>query len=167
MGKYFHFVNITRRIESQVSLPFNFGLPWAKDLHRLEAEELCRLFQVAVEANRWSFEEQVVAIGEDGTMLFAADPYDDGGSFMERSSNDKALYSQPNKTTERPQVKEERARYVADQNLSQLRTFQDDFRLNLPTDQIGSILLWLGSYRAISIVPHPEEQKLNKAKQRK
>ncbi len=40
MGEYYKFVNKTREEESQVSLPFNFGMSYGKSLERYEFEEV-------------------------------------------------------------------------------------------------------------------------------
>ncbi len=32
MGQYFRFINRDRQVESEVGLPFNFGMPWGKGL---------------------------------------------------------------------------------------------------------------------------------------
>ena len=40
MGQYFRFINRDRQVESEVGLPFNFGMPQGKGLERLSTEEL-------------------------------------------------------------------------------------------------------------------------------
>jgi hypothetical protein len=44
MGQYFRFINRDRQMESEVALPFNFGMLWAKGLERLSTDELKKQF---------------------------------------------------------------------------------------------------------------------------
>ena len=50
MGQYYRFVNKIRNEESQIPLPFNFGLPWAKALESYDAEEVEAMFRFALDS---------------------------------------------------------------------------------------------------------------------
>ena len=43
-----NFINKTRQEESQISLPFNFGLPYAKSLEHYDDQEVEAMFQFVV-----------------------------------------------------------------------------------------------------------------------
>jgi type I restriction-modification system DNA methylase subunit len=70
MGQYYKFVNTTQQKESTVSLPFNFGLSWGKNLERLSEEELKEKFDYVIENNNWSKDDEVIAIGDYGNILY-------------------------------------------------------------------------------------------------
>lgn len=70
MGQYYRFVNKTREEESQISLPFNFGLPYAKSLEHYSADELQAMFRFVVKHNaHWQEQDEVVAIGDYGNVI--------------------------------------------------------------------------------------------------
>lgn len=67
MGQYYRFVNKTRNEVSQISLPFNFGLPHAKSLERYETKEVDAMFRFVVQHNAdWNEHDELVAIGDYG-----------------------------------------------------------------------------------------------------
>ncbi|NEP60688.1 MAG: hypothetical protein F6K31_27455 [Symploca sp. SIO2G7] len=70
MGQYYKFVNATKRSESTIPLPFNFNMPWAKSLERYSSEELREKFDFVIQNNSWSQEDEVMAIGDYGTILY-------------------------------------------------------------------------------------------------
>jgi hypothetical protein len=70
MGQYYKFVNTSQQKESNISLPFNFGLSWAKSLERLPEEELKEQFDYVMEHNNWSRDDEVIAIGDYGNILY-------------------------------------------------------------------------------------------------
>lgn len=71
MGQYYKFVNTTTQQESTISLPFNFGLSWAKSLERLSDEELKEKFDYVIEHNNWRQEDEVIAIGDYGNIIYS------------------------------------------------------------------------------------------------
>ncbi|MGI2909135.1 hypothetical protein [Tolypothrix sp. VBCCA 56010] len=70
MGQYYKFINTTKQIESIVSLPFNFGLPWAKNLESYSQEELKEKFEYVRKNNNWSENDEVIALGDYGNILY-------------------------------------------------------------------------------------------------
>ncbi len=70
MGQYYKFVNTTKQQESSISLPFNFGLPYAKSLERYSQEELKEKFDYVMKNNSWSDLDEVIAIGDYGNILY-------------------------------------------------------------------------------------------------
>jgi hypothetical protein len=46
MGQYYRFINRNRQAQSEVGLPFNFGMPWGKSMERLSPEELKKQFDL-------------------------------------------------------------------------------------------------------------------------
>jgi len=70
MGQYYKFVNATKRSESTIPLPFNFNMPWAKSLERYSKEELREKFDFVIQNNNWSQEDEVMAIGDYGTIFY-------------------------------------------------------------------------------------------------
>jgi hypothetical protein len=70
MGQYYRFINTTQRKESTISLPFNFGLSWAKNLERFSSAELKEKFDYVITNNNWSQDDEVIAIGDYGNVLY-------------------------------------------------------------------------------------------------
>ncbi|MBR8839738.1 MAG: hypothetical protein DSM106950_38505 [Stigonema ocellatum SAG 48.90 = DSM 106950] len=70
MGQYYKFINTTKKLESTISLPFNFGLSWAKNLESYSQEELKDKFDYIRKNNNWSDEDEVIAIGDYGNILY-------------------------------------------------------------------------------------------------
>lgn len=65
MAQYYRFVNQSRQEVSQISLPFNFGLPHAKSLERYDTEEVAAMFHYVVRHNaEWTVEDNLVAEGD-------------------------------------------------------------------------------------------------------
>jgi hypothetical protein len=71
MGQYYKFVNTTKQQESQVALPFNFGLSWAKNLENYSQEELKEKFEFVRQQNNWDPEDQIIAIGDYGNIIYS------------------------------------------------------------------------------------------------
>ena len=69
MGQYFRFINRDRQVESEVGLPFNFGMPWGKGLERLSTEELKKQFGFVIQANDWQPTDTIVAEGDYGETI--------------------------------------------------------------------------------------------------
>jgi len=70
MGEYYKFVNKTRKEESQISLPFNFGLPYGKSLENYESKEVAAMFSFVIKHNdNWTEEDDVTAIGDYGAII--------------------------------------------------------------------------------------------------
>ena len=70
MGQYYKFINKTRQEESQISLPFNFGLPYAKSLEHYDDQEVEAMFQFVVKHNdQWTLDDDLVAIGDYGSVI--------------------------------------------------------------------------------------------------
>jgi hypothetical protein len=69
MGQYYRFINRDRQVESEVGLPFNFGMPWGKSMERLSEEELKKQFDFVIQANDWDQTEDVVAEGDYGETI--------------------------------------------------------------------------------------------------
>jgi hypothetical protein len=69
MGQMFVFVNKTIEKQSDVPLPFNFGLPWAKSLENFSDEELKGMFEFVIKKNNWNEADDVIAIGEYGLLI--------------------------------------------------------------------------------------------------
>lgn len=70
MGQYFKFVNATQQTESSVPLPFNFGLPWAKNLERESPDKIEEIFDFVVQNNNWVATDQVIALGDYGDIVY-------------------------------------------------------------------------------------------------
>jgi hypothetical protein len=70
MGQYYKFINATQRKKSSISLPFNFGLSWAKNLENLSPEELKDKFDYVIANNSWRQDDEVIAIGDYGNILY-------------------------------------------------------------------------------------------------
>jgi hypothetical protein len=70
MGQYYRFLNTTKESESQIPLPFNFGLPWAKNLNDLSREELAKVFEFVRQGNQWPGTDKVMAIGDYGDIIY-------------------------------------------------------------------------------------------------
>lgn len=65
MAQYSQFINRTRQEVSQISLPFNFGLPYAKSLERYDSEEVAAMFRYVAQHNTdWTVEDTLVAEGD-------------------------------------------------------------------------------------------------------
>ena len=70
MGQYYRFVNQTKREVSQISLPFNFGMPYAKSLENYESKEIEAMFRFVVRHNPgWDEADDLVAIGDYGAAI--------------------------------------------------------------------------------------------------
>jgi hypothetical protein len=69
MGQYFRFINRDRQMESEVALPFNFGMPWAKGLERLSSDELKKQFDFVIQANDWKPSDEIIAEGDYGETI--------------------------------------------------------------------------------------------------
>ena len=69
MGRYFRFINRDRQVESEIGLPFNFGMPWGKGLERLSPEELKKQFDFVIQANEWQPTDNIVAEGDYGETI--------------------------------------------------------------------------------------------------
>jgi hypothetical protein len=70
MGQYYKFVNLTLEQESDIPLPFNFNLSWAKDLENYSPEELQEKFAYVIEKNHWNEQDEIVAIGDYGNQIY-------------------------------------------------------------------------------------------------
>ncbi|HBB31453.1 MAG TPA: hypothetical protein DDZ80_04095 [Cyanobacteria bacterium UBA8803] len=70
MGQYYKFVNTTKKLESTIPLPFNFNLPWAKSLETYSNEKLREKFDFVIQNNSWDKDDEVIAIGDYGTILY-------------------------------------------------------------------------------------------------
>jgi hypothetical protein len=70
MGEYFRFINVTRQRISGNSLPFNFNLPWAKNLHKCSPEEIRDTFEYVIKGNHWKKADAILAIGDYGTIVY-------------------------------------------------------------------------------------------------
>lgn len=70
MGQYFRFINATKRTESRTSLSSNFGLSWEKNLHRIYDERLDEIFDSVIRANNWEETDAVIAVGDDGDIVY-------------------------------------------------------------------------------------------------
>ncbi|NOT60661.1 MAG: hypothetical protein HOP19_10615 [Acidobacteria bacterium] len=66
MGQYYKFINKTKDKESEIALPFNFGMPWAKSLEYDSEEELRKKFDYVIEHNQWDEADHVQAVGDYG-----------------------------------------------------------------------------------------------------
>lgn len=70
MSQYYQFINRTRQEASQISLPFNFGLPYAKSLERYDSEEVAAMFRYVAQHNPdWTVEDTLVAEGDYGAVV--------------------------------------------------------------------------------------------------
>lgn len=70
MAQYYQFINRTRQEVSQISLPFNFGLPYAKSLERYASEEVAAMFRYIAQHNAdWTVEDTLVAEGDYGEIV--------------------------------------------------------------------------------------------------
>jgi hypothetical protein len=70
MGQYFKFVNTTKQQESNISLPFNFGLSWTKNLNNCDEKEIAEIFEFVIKGNDWDEEDEVIAIGDYGDIVY-------------------------------------------------------------------------------------------------
>jgi len=69
MGQTFIFVNKTIEKQSEIPLPFNFGLPWAKSLENFSDEELEETFNFVIKENAWNEKDEIVALGKYGLFI--------------------------------------------------------------------------------------------------
>lgn len=70
MGQYYKFINKTKNEESQISLPFNFGMPYAKSLERYDDEEVEAMFRFVIKNNEnWNEEDKLIAEGDYGEVI--------------------------------------------------------------------------------------------------
>ena len=70
MGQYYTFINKTRKEESLISLPFNFGMPYAKSLESYSDDEVEAMFRFVVKHNDdWTEKDELVAEGDYGTVI--------------------------------------------------------------------------------------------------
>ena len=70
MAQYYQFINRTRQEVSQISLPFNFGLPYAKSLERYDSEQVAAMFRYVAQNNAdWTAEDDLVAEGDYGEVV--------------------------------------------------------------------------------------------------
>jgi hypothetical protein len=70
MGQYFKFTNTTTGEESKIPLPFNFGLPWAKNLVTASQEEIKEVFDFVVKNNNWEETDEVIVTGDYGETIY-------------------------------------------------------------------------------------------------
>ncbi|MUG96331.1 hypothetical protein F7734_29920 [Scytonema sp. UIC 10036] len=70
MGQYYKFINTTKKVESTIPLPFNFGMPWAKSLESYSQEELKEKFDYVKINNNWSENDEVIAVGDYGNIVY-------------------------------------------------------------------------------------------------
>jgi len=70
MGQYYKFVNATKKTESDIPLPFNFNLPWAKNLEQVSHDELKEIFDYVMKNNNWAETDEVLAIGDYGNIIY-------------------------------------------------------------------------------------------------
>lgn len=78
MGQYFYFHNITKNNEiSKAPCSYNFGLAWAKDLHKdhlWSFDDMQAIFKDVIERNPgWEDSDNIVAKGDYGDEV----PYSD------------------------------------------------------------------------------------------
>jgi hypothetical protein len=69
MGQYYRFINRTKDQESNIPLPFNFGLPWAKALEYDSGEELREKFDFVIKGNHWEKTDEIAAVGDYGNVI--------------------------------------------------------------------------------------------------
>ena len=70
MGQYYTFINKTRSEASQIALPFNFGLPYAKSLEHYDQKEVEAMFRFVVKHNEgWNEQNDLVAVGDYGSEI--------------------------------------------------------------------------------------------------
>ncbi|MEM9944881.1 MAG: hypothetical protein AAF810_02325 [Cyanobacteria bacterium P01_D01_bin.36] len=70
MAQYYQFINRTRHEVSQISLPFNFGLPHAKSIERYDSREVTAMFRYVAQHNAdWTVEDSLVAEGDYGEVV--------------------------------------------------------------------------------------------------
>lgn len=70
MGQYYKFINTTQEQESSISLPFNFGLSWAKSLEYMSDEELKEKFDYVMKNNNWNQDDEIIAVGDYGNIIY-------------------------------------------------------------------------------------------------
>ncbi|HMV87515.1 MAG TPA: hypothetical protein PLD20_14375 [Blastocatellia bacterium] len=70
MGQYYRFLNTTKEAESDIALPFNFGLSWAKNLDNCSRDELREIFEFVRKGNDWPVTDKVMAIGDYGDIIY-------------------------------------------------------------------------------------------------
>lgn len=72
MGEYFEFINKTRDEKSTIPLPFNFGLPWCKNIHEdsYSDDQRYNFFLFVIENNNWSENDIIYAAGDYGTEIY-------------------------------------------------------------------------------------------------
>ncbi len=70
MGQYYQFVNRTRQEVSQISLPFNFRMPYAKSLERYDSQEVEAMFRFVIKHNaEWCADDELIAEGDYGEVI--------------------------------------------------------------------------------------------------
>ena len=70
MGQEYLFRNITKKVNSDVPVCTNMGLPWGYKLDTMDKSELAETFKQVICFNGWSDEDNVVAIGEYGDDIY-------------------------------------------------------------------------------------------------
>ncbi|MGI8786184.1 MAG: hypothetical protein ACR2HG_00295 [Pyrinomonadaceae bacterium] len=55
--------------QSEIPLPFNFGLTWAKSLEKFSDKELEEIFDFVIKENNWKETDEVIALGEYGLQI--------------------------------------------------------------------------------------------------
>ncbi|MEN8221528.1 MAG: hypothetical protein ABFS56_35340 [Pseudomonadota bacterium] len=74
MGQYYKFVNKSKKEESQISLPFNFLMPYAKSLESYDDKEVEAMFRFVAKNNEgWDENDDLVAVGDYGTVIKYSD----------------------------------------------------------------------------------------------
>ncbi|MBE9060390.1 hypothetical protein [cf. Phormidesmis sp. LEGE 11477] len=91
MAQYYRFVNRRRQEVSQISLPFNFRLPYAKALERYDSEEVAAMFCYVVQHNAdWSTDDDIVTEGDYGEVFILKKR-----SSQSRHTDGKAMFLNP------------------------------------------------------------------------
>ena len=92
MGQYFNFINKTKgNAESEIMIPINFGLTWAKGMDRFDNTLKRALFMYVVVGNRWSFTDDIEAQGDEDDVYRSLE-YVHDVTMDERGLTEKQLY---------------------------------------------------------------------------
>jgi hypothetical protein len=92
MGQYFNFINKSKGdAESEIMIPINFGLAWAKGMEHFDDALKRALFMYVVVGNRWSYTDDIEARGDEDDLFRSLD-YVHDVTMDERKLTENQLY---------------------------------------------------------------------------
>ena len=64
---------MTKKEASNVPIKNNFGLPWAKNMQKMDDDQVMRTFQQIITDMKWDVNDDIMAIGDDDNDFFWLD----------------------------------------------------------------------------------------------